>query len=201
MKKIINIILLLSSITACTIEDQSVDINDLNLQTEDIECVFDPNNPPPIFNSQWQNISFVVETPIDANGDGVFSNDLLEESLCTASLIQFRDDFKASHPMYDPISLYVHDDGNGNLTQEIECNGIIDGLFPIYTQEQNTVYFCYSGQIEFTGTLSNNETILTIELPYELLFGFRVPNGNQILRQDGTVESYQNGAILTYERL
>ncbi|WP_046759216.1 hypothetical protein [Kordia jejudonensis] len=203
MKKKLLFIILAGCITACTIDEVTMEGSSTIEQPEQpvAVCFVDPNNPPAVFGSQWNAVSFVIETPVDGNGDGVFSTDLFEESSCTISPIIFRDDFKATNPLFVPISLRLLDDGNGNLVQNIDCNGIIDGLFPTYSQEQDIVYFCYSGQIEFTGTLSNNDQTLTIEFTNDLLFGFNITGGNQLLRQNGTVESYEGGAIVTFERI
>ncbi|WP_298424932.1 hypothetical protein [uncultured Kordia sp.] len=195
MKKIIITLLLLSSITACTVEDQSVEINDPNSLIDDVDCVIDPDNPPAVIGSTWARTSFIIATELDGNGDGIFTNDLDIETTCSADLLTFGTNFKAGNPTYHTVSMEVNDDGNGNLSQGIGCL-IGDGLFPNYSQEGNIVSFCYSGELAFTATLSDDEQTLTFNFTYEEMF---FPN-NTILKQDGTVETLQGNVTIVYTR-
>ncbi|AXG70304.1 hypothetical protein KORDIASMS9_02543 [Kordia sp. SMS9] len=197
MKKLLFTTVLLGILSACNVDDVESDLitatTENTTQQQDI-CTPDPTNPPTILGSTWIRTSVMIETPIDGNGDGVFSNELLAEVNCDG-VILFRDNFKASNPVYDNFFLSVIDDGNGNLSQQISC-GIGDGLLPTYTQEGNTIRFCYSGTVEFTATLSNNEQTMTFVFPSQsVFFSF-----NEILRTDGTVESYQGNVTMIYTR-
>lgn len=197
MKKLFITTILLGILSACNVDDVESDLitatTDNTAQQQDL-CTPDPTNPPTVLGSSWSRTSVTIETPIDGNGDGVFSNELLAEMNCSAGFT-FRDDFIASNPTYDNFFLEVIDDGNGNLSQQIAC-GTGDGLLPTYTQEGNTVRLCYSGTVEYTATLSNNEQTMTFVLTSQsVFFSF-----NEILRTDGTVEAYQGNVTMIYTR-
>lgn len=197
MKKLFITICMLFIIVACNTDDVASDLitaNTENNATQQDECIPDSTNPPTVTGTSWLRTSVTIETPIDGNGDSVFSNELLTETTCSAGFL-FRDDFLASNPTFDNFFLTVLDDGNGNLSQQISC-GIGDGLLPTYTQETNTVRFCYSGILEFTATLSNNEQTMTFVLPAQSIFF----SSNEILKEDGTVESYQGNVTIVYTR-
>jgi len=197
MKKIIMFTVLAVLITACTIEDQSVELIDSSTQVEDVECVIDPNNPPAIMGSMWTRTSFIIATEIDGNGDGIFTNDLEIETTCSADLLTFGTNFQAGNPTFHNLQLEVNDDGNGNLTQNFVCL-IGDGLFPNYTQDGDVISFCYSGELVFTAVLSADEQTLTFNLALEDIF---FPNDpNTVLKQDGTVETLEGAVTLIYTR-
>lgn len=195
MKKIIITMLLLSFITACTIEDQSVDINDLNLQTEDIECVIDIGYSPSIMGSEFVRDSYILETAVDINGDGVYSTDLKDEGLCGADVLRFKDNFKVWNVLSSFVSLRI----DQNNQQIIHCSHA-DGTFPFYIQTENNIDFCFAGNISYTGTLSDDGNTLTFTLPYEQLYGLS-DGYNEILMPDGTIENYEGNAVITYTRL
>lgn len=160
-----------------------------------------PSNTISLEGSLFLRSGFVIDTPVDANGDGVYSNDLMTEKLCYDLQMNFREDLKVSNPTHDAISLYVTDDGNGNLTQTINCTHA-DGLPTNYKLiNGNVVEFTYGNGLEFTGVLSADGNTLTFNFPNELLFGFNFFNSsNRILREDGTIEAYNGGAVVTYTR-
>ncbi|WP_430412456.1 hypothetical protein [Kordia sp.] len=195
MKKIILFTILAGLLTACTVEEETIEINSTNLQTEDLECVIDTSNPPAVLGTTWLRTTVIIENDIDGNGDGIFSNDLMVESTCGTAVLQFRDDFTANNPMFNNFFLDVDDDGNGNLSQTVDCL-IGDGIFPNYTQDGNVISFCYSGELAFTATLAADEQTITFNLDYEDYFF----NNNNILNADGTVAVFQSNVIITYTR-
>lgn len=197
MKKIIITMFLLSFITACTIEDQSVEIDDSNLQTEDVECIPVSGNSSTIMTSEFSRTGFELETAVDANGDGVFSTELADEGLCGADILRFNTDSRVWNVESSFVSLKIDQDNN----QQISCSHA-DGLAAIFIQTDDIVDFCVGGQIRYSGTLSNNENTLTITLPYDQLYGFFLAGGgNDILLPDGTIENYEGSATITYTRL
>ncbi len=199
MKKFIFTTLILGIITACNVDDIDSDIiglEDAQTINQNDDCV--PDNPPSILGNLYLRSSFVIDIPADVNGDGIFSTDLMEEQLCFDLSLNFGQDFRVSNPTFDAVSLYVDDDGNGNLSQRMVCSHA-DGTPNTYMQIGNTIKFFYGNDLEFTGTLSNNETTITFTFPNELLFGFNFfEASNRILNQDGTITPYQGGAVVTY---
>ncbi|MBC8753690.1 hypothetical protein H2O64_03355 [Kordia sp. YSTF-M3] len=196
MKKLIFTALILGIVTACSVDNVESDLIPVSgeeVTASDIECVPDASNPPTILGSTWLRTSFIIETDIDGNGDGIFSNELLDESSCGTVILRFLDNFKADNPVLNNMYLDVDDDGNGNLSQRVDCL-IGDGLFPFYTQNGNIISFCYLGQLEFIGTLSTDGQTLVFDFPYEDLFF----TNNSVLKPDGTVEAFQGNGIITY---
>ena len=122
----------------------------------------------------------------------------MEEKLCFDLSLRFKDDFTVSNPTFDAVALYVRDDGNGNLSQDMVCSHA-DGSPNDYRQSGNEISFLYNGEIKFTGTLSADETTITFEFTNDQLFGFNFfEASNEILKQDGTIEVYEGGATVVY---
>lgn len=195
MKKLIFTTILLGLVTSCSLDDESniLPVSGEEVVVADMECVQDADNPLSILGSTWTRTSFIIQTTIDGNGDGIFSNELLDESSCETTILKFKDDFKADNPVFDTVFLDVDDDGNGNLSQRVDClTG--DGLLPSYTQNGTIITFCYSGELEFIGTLSLDGQTLVFDLPYEKLFF----TNNNVLKPDGTIEAFQGNGLITY---
>lgn len=196
MKKFIFTTLILGLLTACNVDDIESDLIPISGEEVDVsnaDCIIDISNPPAILGSTWIRTSFIIQTEVDGNGDGIFSNELLDETSCGAVILRFLDSFKADNPIYNNMYLDVDDDGNGNLSQRIDClTG--DGLLPNYSQDGNIISFCYSGQLEFIGTLSADGQSLVFDFPYDDLFF----TDNSVLKPDGTVEAFQGNGVITY---
>jgi hypothetical protein len=198
MKKCVFYLVVFGLVTSCNVDEVNSDLFSQPQAAENTtDCVGD--NPPSVLGKTYIRSGFVIDVPVDVDGDGVFSTDLMEEQLCYDLVMQFRDDFKVSNPTFDAVSLYVDDDGNGNLSQRMVCSHA-DGLGNTYKQCGETLEFYYNiDELQFTGTLSQDETTITFEFPNELLFGFNFfDGGNDILLEDGTVFQYEGGAIVTY---
>jgi hypothetical protein len=199
MKKVCIAIVFLTLFSACNVSDVESDLTVVSGEEvqESNDCFIDLNNLPSVTGTTWLRTSFIIQTAIDGNGDGVYSTELEDEYTCFADPLIFRDTFIATNPVFNNVMFRVDDDGNGNLTQVISCL-IGDGLFPNYSQEGEIVRFCYSGVTEFTGTLSNNEQTLTFV--FENSEFFFQGTGNPILMPDGTTVDYQGNATITYTR-
>jgi hypothetical protein len=199
MKKVCIAMLLLGMFSACNVSDVESDLTVVTGEEvqESNDCFIDLNNLPSVTGSTWLRTSFIIQNAIDGNGDGVYSTDLEDEYTCAADPLFFRDTFIANNPTFDNVMFQVTDDGNGNLTQVISCL-IGDGIFPNYSQEGNIVRFCYSGELEFTGTLSDNEQTLTFVFENSDIFFQNT--GNPILQADGTTVDYQGNATIIYTR-
>ncbi|MEM6721143.1 MAG: hypothetical protein AAF611_17570 [Bacteroidota bacterium] len=200
MKKFFIITMLLSVFTACNVDDVEsnfIPVQQLAATENDTDCI--PDSSPSILGRTYLRSGFEIDIPVDANGDGVYSTDLMTEELCFQLSLNFGDDFRVSNPTFDAVSLYVDNDGNGNLSQRLQCSHA-DGTANTYVQCGATIQFFYNtNELQFEGTLSADETTITFEFPNELLFGFNFfAGGNDILLEDGTVVEYNGGATVTY---
>ena len=153
---------------------------------------------PSIDNSVFFRTKYILETPVDANGDGVFSIDLYDELNCGADGLQFEPGAKVANPTFHGISLNVSTDTNGNQIQSHGC-GIGDGLLPTYQQVDDEVFLLYGEDIELVGSISANGNEITFTIPREKLYSFGLAGGN-ILNPDGTITNYQGTAVVTYTR-
>jgi len=197
MKKLLITSILLGMLSACNVDDVNSDLIPVQATENNTDCV--PDNPPSILGRTYFRSGFVIDAPVDVNGDGVYSTNLMEEQLCSDLSLSFSDNFRVSNPTLDFVSLYVDNDGNGNLSQRMQC-WHADGTANTYMQVGDTIKFFYNeNELQFTGTLSEDETTITFEFPNELLFGFNFnTGGNEILLQDGSVLEYEGGAVVTY---
>lgn len=182
MKNLILTLFLATTLTSCTSNDNTLNI-------------------PTIEGSTFTRSSYIIETPVDANGDGVFSTDLMEENFCFELNLGFNEETTTSIPTNDMFLLDVTDDGNGNMTQSLRC-GHGDGPGMQYSMiEENIVYFYYSDNLNFTGILSDDGNTITIDLENRFLYGFNFfTASNKILNQDGSITEYNGDAIVTYTR-
>ncbi len=198
MKKLLITTFLLGILSACNVDDVESDLTVVNAEEvaqQQDNCTPDTANPPSILGSTYLRTSFIIETAVDANGDGEYSFDLKDEGLCGADPMRFESDFQVWNPESSFVSLNVT-----NGIQTITCSHA-DGTFPIYIQTGTNIDFCFGGEIRFSGTLSDNENTLTIQLPYEQLYGFFLAGGgNDILLPDGTIEQYEGSATIIYTR-
>lgn len=183
MRKITFILLLLSSfILSCSSNDDLPTLVSLDGAT-------------------FTRSSYILETPVDGNGDGIFSNDLMEENFCFDLNLRFSAETTSSIPTNDMFLLNIIDDGNGNLTQQVDC-GHADGPGMDYTIEDNVVSFSRNDELLFSGIISPDGNTITINFDSEDLFAFTLwfnPQ-NKILNQDGTITNYVGNAVVTYTR-
>ena len=181
MKKIILTLFLSSFIFSCTSNDSLPD-------------------PISLEGAVFTRSSYILETPVDANGDGVFSNDLMAENFCFDLNLRFNTETTSSIPTNDVFMLDVVDDGNGNLIQSLNCaHG--DGPGMQYTIEDNIVSFYFNNNFYYSGMISDDETTITINLENSFLwvFNWNTPR-NKILNSDGSITDYSGGAVVTYTR-
>lgn len=182
MKKIILTLFLSSFIYSCTSND--------NL-----------SNTISLEGAIFTRSSYVLETPVDGNNDGVFSNDLMEENFCFDLNLRFNAQTTSSIPTNDVFLLNVVDDGNGNLIQQMNCaHG--DGPGMDYTIEDNVVSFSRNDEFMYSGVISADGNTITINFDSEDLFAFTLwfnPE-NEILNPDGTITNYVGSAVVTYTR-
>jgi hypothetical protein len=158
-------------------------------------------NAPSIDGSIFTRSSYVIETPVDGNGDGIFSNDLMQENFCFDLQLNFGASQTTSNPTHDLFLLRINTDLSGDLSQFASCSHF-DGTPMVFNQIDDTVEFSYNGDVKFTGILSSDGNTLTFNFSNDLLwaFNFNIPD-NQILNQDGSITGYDGDAIVTYTRL
>ncbi|WP_156168462.1 hypothetical protein [Kordia zhangzhouensis] len=199
MKKIFLVFLVSSLFIACNVDSIESDLIPANGNSnpQNSACIIDTNNPPAFQGTLWNRTGFFIDSTIDGNNDGVYSANLMTETTLGQHIIQFSNDFSVENFTHVTLGFNVVSDGNGGLMQAIHSGGNIDGPALRYIQDGDTINFCLNGQVFYSGTLSNNETVLTIELPREQIFFSLITT--RILREDDSIEEYQGGATLVYE--
>lgn len=167
-------------------------------------------NVPLVDGARFEIKEIILETAVDLNGDGIFSNDLISEgSTCALFPLDFLIDGKVVNPaLNNTVSLIVNDDGSGNLSQDFTCLNFA-GPLPMYEQKDNQIDLVYIGassNLGFltTGILSDDGIDLEFVLTFEQYIGFSYGTGgarNQILNSNGTITEYQGSVTLRYKRL
>lgn len=140
-------------------------------------------------------INYIVETPMDLNNDGVFSTDLLEESIiCVMDIIEFREDNTIFDPTYRSTGLEV---GSGNMQQQICVDP--DGAPFAYELIDDTINLSYQEYL-YSGILSNDNSIIEFDIPFERILGFNsFFGGNEYVSENDGVQLYTGGVIAVYE--
>lgn len=144
--------------------------------------------------------NLLMESSVDFNNDGIYSFDLLNESDCFGMNGSGTALFFNEQNVGDPLSraffrLKVEYDDEGIAYQDVFC-GHADALPKSYFQNGSLVEIGNSSAIWYNGTLSQNNSILTLTtaIDYPIVF-----EGQEILREDGTVEEYTGIITLIYE--
>lgn len=153
---------------------------------------------PSIDGGVFIRTSYILETPIDANGDGVFSTDIILEQDCGADAMIFTPGETVANPLFNDMGFTVTTDSNGVKTQNISCL-IADGIYPTYQQIDNEVYLLYGEVLEIVGEISSDGSQITFHVPREKLIGMNI-GGNALLQSDGSIVQYEGGALLVYDR-
>lgn len=151
--------------------------------------------------STFTRTSYIIDTPVDGNSDGIFSNDLMLENFCFDLSLGFNESTTTSIPTNDVFLLNVVDDGNGNLNQQLNCaHG--DGPGMDYVIKENIIEFYRNDELRYSGEISSDGNTITIHLDSEHLFAFTLwfDPQNQILNQDGSITNYVGDATVIYTR-
>jgi len=150
---------------------------------------------PLVDGATFSRTSFVIQTPMDGNNDGVFNLDVLLEQNCSSDNMTFTPGEKVTNPAFGPILLNAQDDGNGNLSQSMHCL-IADGILPTYEQDDYEIKFYYGQELSITGILSDDGNTITFNLKSDqIIFGTR-----QIVNPNGTSTQYNGDVTLIYTR-
>jgi hypothetical protein len=181
-----NLILSLSSASDNVIIDGT---NQVNITITDNDSTFE------LQGLEYALINYIVESPMDLNNDGVFSTDLLEESIiCVMDIIEFREDNTVFDPTYRSTGLEVL----GNVQQQICVDPDGGGL--TYDLEDGTIDLSFFGEYYYSGILSNDNTIIEWDIPFERVLGFNnFFGGNEYVSENDAVQLYTGGVIAVYE--
>lgn len=181
-----NLILSLSSVSDNVFIDGT---NQLNITITDNDTIFE------LQGLEFALINYIVEVPMDLNNDGVFSTDLLEEDIiCVMDTIEFRPDNTVFDPTYRSTGLVVV----GNTQQQICVDP--DGSGLTYDLVDGIINLSYLQQYYYSGVLSNDNTIIEFDIPFEYIIGFdNFFGGNQYISQNNGIQSYTGGVIAVYE--
>ena len=163
-------------------------------------CNSNTDDPIILEGSTFIRSSFIIEIPVDANGDGVASTDLMQENYCFDLTLGFLEEMTTSIPTNDLIHLSVEGDGNGNLIQSLDCSHG-DGPGMQYKMTDNLVEFYFSDNLNYTGVLSDDGNTITINVENRHLFPFNFfTPSDEILNPDGSITNYTGDAIIVYTR-
>ena len=137
--------------------------------------------------------SYKIESPVDLNGDGVFSTELLNENNCVSGQSLRFQDGKVDPVLDILLTLDVGNDNNNNLIQIASCLIIDYVAKPQYDRNGNTVTIAFEGSdvVHAIGQIIGN----TIQFSVEAF------SSNQILNSDGSITDYSGLFELTYERV
>ena len=159
-------------------------------------CNSDDDNASAIEGSRFELINFVIESDIDLNGDGIFSNDLVtEDGSCLVESLTFNEN-RVNSPLELTLSPRVILNGNNVPVQSSVC--AINDFFalPEYEQSGNRILISFNGNLHVSGELSDDDNTLTF-MYSDLFERF----DNAILREDGSIENYEGGAVAVYRRV
>lgn len=143
--------------------------------------------------------NLLMESSVDFNSDGIYSFDLLNESDCfgigSGTALFFEDQLVSEPLSLAFFRLRVEYDNEGIAYQDVIC-GHADAGPLSYFQNRASLELGSSSEVWYKGTLSQNNSILTLTTAtdYDI-----VGQGQEILREDGTVEQYTSKITLIYE--
>jgi hypothetical protein len=140
----------------------------------------------------------VLQIPIDANGDGIFSQNMLDEGGCGTSAMNFSEGESVADPLSSSNALRIETDSNGELFQFIQCS-IGDGIRPTYVQNEDQIILFFGEEMHLTGVLSEDGREIVFEVSKEEAMGYYIGN-NDVLNADGSITDYNGNVQLIYTR-
>ena len=158
----------------------------------------DPAPIPSVLGITFQRTSYVLQTPLDGNGDGIFSTDIYNEIQCPAQMT-FLSTGTVENPLNSVVYVQVTTDFNQQLTQSINC--VDEGTSPaLFEQDGFQIRFTNAGQLLINGELSDDGSQISFTIPRANLIGFDPVGSNNILNENGSTTSYNGNAVVTYTR-
>jgi len=167
-----------------------------------VSCNSDDTNNSPLSGQTFVITSYVIETDVDLNGDGVFSNDLIFENFIPEGYIfeTFNDCLEAGQLHYveegiacpfASIPLFIVEDNNIGETEQLAICAILlcDG-FSDYSIIDNRITFSFEGEVFKQGVFINNT--ITVIFSQDELITF------QLLNNEEVVLPYNGSLTITY---
>ncbi|MFT5892022.1 MAG: hypothetical protein ACI9Y7_002129 [Dokdonia sp.] len=168
-----------------------------------LSCNSDDDTNSSFVGQTYVITSYLLDTTMDFNGDGISSNDLLIETpLFTTELqlevfnscldiesLRFEDEGVAC-PFGGELFLDVEEDDNGQFIQTVICTVLNCLGFTGYSIYGDTIVFSVDGEIIKEGTFLNNTMTFTFS-PNEI-------NSFEFLQNDGTILTYNGSVTIIY---
>lgn len=154
--------------------------------TEDVPCNFQGRT--------YVATSFLLDTTFDLDGDGIFSNDVLDEDVwCLETSISFDENDSVAPLVSRSLRPSVDFDANANPIQTFSC-GVGDGANSTCFRNVNRITLIFNGNVTSTGIISENGNVLTFELSARRVFGFF-----EVITEDGNIVNYDGNVTIRYE--
>ncbi|MEP0262541.1 hypothetical protein [Dokdonia sp.] len=167
-----------------------------------VSCNSDDTDNSPLSGQTFVITSYVIETDVDLNGDGVFSNDLILENFISEGIYfdTFNDCLEAGQLYFEeegiacpfasmPIFI-VEDTALGEPEQIAICALFLCDGFSDYSINDDTIEFSFEDEIFKQGVFLNNT--ITITFSQDELETF------ELLNNEGTILSYNGSLTVTY---
>lgn len=154
------------------------------------EDLYTPTVPFTILGS-WKLISADVETPVDLNGDGTASTDLMTETGCLQNeLMQFNADMATGLIISNSyLEITISGEFPENVEYSIECVQEAEESPFVYVQEGNVIVITTGEGDVIAGNLSQDQ-----------LLQFTIPNGQIYMDEDFNVILMED-LVLTYSKI
>lgn len=154
------------------------------------EELYTPTAPFSILGS-WKLISADVETPVDLNGDGTASTDLLAETGCLQNeLLQFNADMATGLIISNSyLDITISGEFPENVEYTIECVQEAEESPFAYSQEGNVIIITTQEGDVMAGNLSEDQ-----------LLQFTIPNGQIYMDEEFNVVLMED-LVLTYSKI
>lgn len=180
MKKLFCLFLICLTLNACSSSD-------------------DPAPIPSVLGFTYVRTSYVLDIPLDANNDGVFSTDIYDEIQCPAQMT-FQSTNVVENPLNSVVYVRVVTDFAQQLMQSVTC--VEEGTTPaLFDQNGAQIRFTDAGgQLLITGELSDDGRQITFTIPRAALIGFDPFGSDNILNENGNPISYGASVAVTYTR-
>jgi hypothetical protein len=159
----------------------------------------DSTSVPAVLGNSYLRTSYVLQTPVDGNGDGTFSTDLYQEFTCSTARLTFQATGAVQNPLNSVVFVQVVTDFNQVPTQSITCVEE-NGLPTQFEQSDSEIRILLSGDVQALGELSSDGSTITFTIPRSGLTGFGPAGSDNILDSNGNAISYNGNAVITYTR-
>ncbi|WP_127845278.1 hypothetical protein [Psychroflexus aestuariivivens] len=196
----LSVLLLLLIALGCSSGDDSNDSNDSNDSGDSIDS---------IEGLTYTAVEISIDTPVDLNGDGVFSLNILDEVDCYIAALSFNQE-KVYPPNWYGLRIWV-DNMESDPAQNFGC-GSISGNLPIWLEHEDYVEILSSDTMRqdsnaseispypYRGYFSNNKNTITFNFDHSMLGTFR-EDSSFIITESGDIVRYEGNVKMVYEKL